>query len=78
MAKTMDFYKAQTFRRSVITKIADLRKEHTFSLIYAQVTSFCEGHHIDLSSTARQSRIKQNHSYLRTFLLLVLLISEVI
>ncbi|CAF3969951.1 unnamed protein product, partial [Rotaria sordida] len=57
-AKTMDFYKAQYLIKCVITKIADLHDEHAFSLIYTQITSFCEEHHIDLSSTPRLRRIK--------------------
>ncbi|CAF4674204.1 unnamed protein product, partial [Rotaria sp. Silwood2] len=58
-AKTMDFCQAQYLIKSIIAKIADLRDEHTFSLIYTEITSFCQAHHIDLSSTPRQRRVKE-------------------
>lgn len=54
----MDFCQAQYLVKSVIAKIANLRDEHAFSLIYTQITSFCREHHIDLSSTPRPRRIK--------------------
>ncbi|CAF4575816.1 unnamed protein product, partial [Rotaria magnacalcarata] len=36
-AKTIDFCHAQFLIKSVIAKIADLRDEHAFSLIYTDV-----------------------------------------
>ncbi|CAF3520458.1 unnamed protein product [Rotaria socialis] len=58
-AKTIDFCHAQFLIKSVIAKIADLRDEHAFSLIYTDVINFCQQHHIDLSSAPRQRRIKK-------------------
>ena len=55
----MDFYQVQYLIKSIIAQIADLRNEHTFSLIYTEITSFYQDNHIDLSSTAMQRRIKK-------------------
>ena len=55
----MDFCQAQYLIKSVIAQLADLRNEHVFSLIYTEITSFCQEHYIDLSSTPRRRRVKE-------------------
>ncbi|CAF1494792.1 unnamed protein product, partial [Rotaria magnacalcarata] len=77
-AKTIDFCHAQFLIKSVIAKIADLRDEHAFSLIYTDVINFCQQHHIDLASAPRQRRIKRYRQDLKMSLLLVLSVNAII
>jgi hypothetical protein len=57
VAKFVDFPKAQSLIKSVISQITDLRREEEFSGIYTQISNFCKEHDIDLLSTSKERRI---------------------